>query len=256
MLSYVTIGLQPNWQLHTSDTSTIYKFKSNNIIWDLYENHIDTPSTIIKRNKISLHIKTIKREQGLTKALYESFPSNFLTKEIGALESTWGFNIQSILMEYKGTKLIPKQIITSIYHQQQLNNLEHHLNHSTWHVYAEKNFPLAIPKLYHHPKPELLKLRYNLLFPLTAKCTLCQNQTKNPTLHTIMECEHSLLSLQRNSIWKEYTKTNPELTEFIKSLNPMVAARVMTGLQSTNSPNMVNYMLDVVQNLLCKMFED
>ena len=33
-------------------------FQSTNCEWDFYENNIEPPSTIIKRNKLKLHIKT------------------------------------------------------------------------------------------------------------------------------------------------------------------------------------------------------
>ncbi len=84
-----------------------------------------------------------------------SYPDNFLSQEIKALELLWGFDTNQIISNYTGSKLVPKES----------QKIESNLNQSTWHLYKENTHPTPIPRNIYNPSPDLLKLRFNILFP-------------------------------------------------------------------------------------------
>ncbi len=47
--------------------------------------------------------------QGLENNLHKSFPDNFLTKELKAIENEWGFDLEEYMKKYKGKKLYQKE---------------------------------------------------------------------------------------------------------------------------------------------------
>ena len=62
---------------------------------------------------LSLYIKATKGK-GLESKLIQSFPNNFLTKELQEIEQEWGFNLVEVMHAYKGKKLIPKPAIKEL----------------------------------------------------------------------------------------------------------------------------------------------
>jgi hypothetical protein len=224
--------------------------------WDYFENHIAPPSIIILRNKISLHVKTTRRHQGLTKALYDSFPNNFLSCEIQNAEPIWGFNLTQIVSQYNGKKLTPKQTIKELTQNFIDKNLNNCLLHSSWSTQGDNHSPAPIPIAICNPHPNYLNLRSQLLFPrITSECTLCNDPMPNPITHYLISCQHPLKKLQRNIVWEAYCKADPDLETFIKSQDPSTAARIMTGLQPLNSSMAMSTMLEVGQDTLCKLLE-
>jgi hypothetical protein len=134
---------------------------SKHTTWNFYEQHITPPSEIIRRNKISLHIKAKNSKTGLLKELYQTLPNNFLSKEVNMIESTWGFDSNQIIQQYKGEKIIPKQIIALLLDARIDNHLESTLNESNWNVYKEKQHPAALPLNLNNPTPTYSTLGQN-----------------------------------------------------------------------------------------------
>ena len=82
--------------------------------WDLYENELTPPSLLIKRNKITSYIKSTRNAQGLNLSLLKSFKTNFLLKEIKALEQEWSFTTEDLVQSYTGKELVPKDQIKQL----------------------------------------------------------------------------------------------------------------------------------------------
>ena len=132
--------------------------------------------------------------------LHKSFQDNFLTKELKVIEENWGFNLESIIEEYmktyKGKNLIPKGALKELLQSRIELRLEECLNHSTWNIHREKQYPAPLPLNLRNPPPELLTLRlHTLLPPPNELCTKCGSKTSCPTLHALLECQHALCSL-------------------------------------------------------------
>jgi hypothetical protein len=223
--------------------------------WDFHEQHITPPSMTIKRNKIALFIKA-SRGAGLENTLYNSFPDNFLTKEIRSIEKEWGFDLEEYMMKYKGKKLIPKEALKDLLQSRIETKLEECLNFSTWNVYQEKQFPAPLPLHLHNPPPELLTIRIHTLLPPSKKCPLCGSNPSSPTIHALLECQHSLCLALRYQLWQAYQDAEPDLKAYIKSSPPLVATRVMTGLQLLNSPEANASVLKVAVSTLCKNYTE
>jgi hypothetical protein len=224
--------------------------------WDYFENHIPPPSITVLRNKISLHVKTTRRQQGLTKALYDSFPNNFLSCEIQNSEPAWGFNLTQIVSQYKGKKLTPKQSIKELSQDFTDKNLNNCLLHSSWSTQGNNQPPAPFPLAIRNPHPNYLNLRSQLLFPrINSVCKLCNTPMPNPAIHYLITCQHPLKQLQRNNVWEAYRNADPELETFIKTQTTSTAARIMTGLQPINSSKAMSTMLEVGQDMLCKLFD-
>ena len=232
-------------------------FITDQPLWDFYENHITPPSEVIKRNKVTLYIKTIRRTKGLTHQLHLSFPNNFLVREISYIENTWGCVIQEVINNYKGTKLVPKREVKSLHLTYLDLRLEKALNQSSWNVYQEKQFPAPVPLELHSPPPKYLRIRYNLIFPQTPRlCRFCNILTANKILHRVYECQHPLCVLTRTQVFRSIKNSFPSLADFLQSCSSMVGARVMTGLQLVNSAEAMSLMREVTQSKLCTLDED
>ena len=232
-------------------------YHSEHTTWNFYEQHITPPSEIIRRNKISLHIKAKNSKTGLLKELYQTLPNNFLANEVNMIESTWGFESNQIIQQYKGEKIVPKQTIASLLDDRIDNHLESILNESNWNVYKEKQHPAALPLNLNNPTPDLLNLRSKLIFDTHAtKCSLCEMQTNNAAAHQLLQCQHTWKLILREKIWEKIRQYDPNLLKFIQEAPTMVAARVMTGLQSTSSSHAMNYLLTEVQKDICQIYED
>ena len=65
----------------------------------------------------------------------------------------------------------------------------------------------------------------------------------------------SIKKLQRNNVWEAYRNADPELETFIKTQTTSTAARIMTGLPPINSSKAMSTMLEVGQDMLCKLFD-
>ena len=99
----------------------------------------------------------------------QTLPNNFLSKEVNMIESTWGFESNQIIQQYKGEKIVPKQTIASLLDDRIDNHLESILNESNWNVYKEKQHPAALPLNLNNPTPDLLNLRSKLIFDTHGK---------------------------------------------------------------------------------------
>ena len=211
----------------------------------------------IKRNKIALSIKATKGK-GLESNLHKSFQDNFLTKELKIIEDEWGFNLDEYMKTYKGKNLIPKGALKELLQSRSELRLEECLNQSTWNIHQEKQYPAPLPLNLRNPPPELLTMRFHtLLPPPSGPCTKCGVLTSSPTLHALLECQHALCSgcsALRHQLWQAYQRADPALEEYIKSSPPMVATRVMTGLQLLNSTEANASVLKVAVQTLCKNY--
>jgi hypothetical protein len=93
---------------------------SNHTTCNFYEQHITPPSELIRRNTISLHINVYIKAKNSKR----SIPNNFLSKEVNTIESTWGFDSNQVIQQYKGKQIIPNQIISSLLEARIDNHLE------------------------------------------------------------------------------------------------------------------------------------
>ncbi len=82
----------------------------------------------------------------------------------------------------------------------------------------------------------------------TTRCSLCEMQTNNAAAHQLLQCQHTWKLILREKT-RQY---DPNLLKFIQEAPTMVAARVMTGLQSTSSSHAMNYLLTEVQKIYMK----
>ena len=164
-----------------------------------------------------------------------------------------GLWLQPDQQQYKGEKINPKQIIALLL-DDRIDNLESTLNETNWNVYKEKQHPAALPLNLYNPTPDLLNLRSKLIFDThTTKCPLCEMQTNNAAAHQLLQCQHTWKLILREKIWEKIRQYDPNLLKFIQEAPTMVAARVMTGLQSTSSSHAMNYLLTEVHKDICQI---
>ena len=142
-----------------------------------------------------------------------------------------GFRPRRLHDEIQRKKLIPKEALKDLLQSRIETKLEECLNFSTWNVYQEKQFPAPLPLHLHNPPPELLTIRIHTLLPPSKKCSLCGS---NPSLLHSLPTGMSTLALWYQ-MWQAYQDVEPDLKDYIKSSPPLVATRVMTGLQLLNS---------------------
>ena len=233
------------------------KTESNNLVWDLYEQHIIPPSSLIMRNKITLYIKTTQNPKALNHQLFNSFDSNFLAKEIDTIQLLWGFSIPDILFNYKGEKLVPKQAIKILLASRWDKILAESLLNSTWNVNEEEQPPKALLLTNPNPSKRLLQVRVSILHPSPQTgCLLCNTQCTHPSLHCIFDCPNILKVVLRESMWTAIRNHDPNFESFLKSLTQMQCARVMTGLQQIGASTSTATMLAATQEILCQICYD
>ncbi len=76
------------------------------------------------------------------------------------------------------------------------------------------------------------------------------------TIHALLECQHALCLDLRYQMWQAYHDADPALENYIKSSLPMVATRVMTGLQLLDSAEANASLLKVAVLTLCKNYTE
>jgi hypothetical protein len=87
----------------TKNTKTT-RHHSKHPTWNLYE-HLHPKSS---EGTKYLYTKAKNSKRIFLKEFYETLPNNFLSKEVNMIESTWGFDSNQIIQQYKGEKNNPE----------------------------------------------------------------------------------------------------------------------------------------------------
>ena len=203
---------------------------------EIYEQDTTPPSLIIKRNKLSIYLKSINNQEGLNAALLKSYKSNFLLNEIQSLQHEWNFSIDALTNSYKGKKLFPKQQITDLLNQAIDDHNDHFLQQTNWDRNTEGQNPSRIPLIINKPQINIMKLREKTITSLsTHKCNMCNGNFHSYFLHELNDCAHPLRQNCRAQLWNSIEIYNHDLVVFLKTLTTIQLTRVMAGLKQTES---------------------
>ena len=187
--------------------------------WRIYEHDITPPSLIIKRNKLSIYLKSINNLEGLNAALLKSFKSNFLHTEIQCLQKEWNFNANELNNKHKGTKLIPKQQISDLLIQAIDDHNDQFLENTSWNQKTEGQNPSRITLSMNKPHNNIMKLRERAILSLTTHtCSMCKGTFRSHFQHDLNDCAHPLRQNCRAHLWNSIEKHNLDLFAFLKTL--------------------------------------
>ena len=187
--------------------------------WRIYEHDITPPSLIIKRNKLSIYLKSINNLEGLNAALLKSFKSNFLHTEIQCLQKEWNFNANELNNKHKGTKLIPKQQISDLLIQAIDDHNVQFLENTSWNQKTEGQNPSRITLSMNKPHNNIMKLRERAILSLTTHtCSMCKGTFRSHFQHDLNDCAHPLRQNCRAHLWNSIEKHNLDLFAFLKTL--------------------------------------
>jgi hypothetical protein len=220
--------------------------------WRIYEHDITPPSLIIKRNKLTIYLKSINNLEGLNAALLKSFKSNFLHKEIQSLQKEWKFTIDELSNSYTGTKLVPKQQITDLLNQTIDDHNDQFLENTNWDRNTEGQIPSRIPITMNKPHNNIMKLRERAIMSLsTHKCNMCNGNFRSHFQHELNDCAHPLRQNCRAQLWNSIEKHNHALSVFLKTLTTLQLTRVMAGLTQTESEETNVFLLKLTNEIYC-----
>jgi hypothetical protein len=220
--------------------------------WRLYEQDITPPSLIIKRNKLSIYLKSKNNQKGLNAALLKSYKSNFLLKEIKSLQLEWKFSIDALTNSYKGTKLTPKEQITELLNQAIDEQNVRCLQLTNWDGNTEGQYPSRIPPGINKPQIKFMKLREKTITSLTTyKCTMCTGSFQSYFLHELNDCAHPLRQHCRSQLWNSIEAHSHDLHAFLKTLTTIQLTRVMAGLIQTESEETNVFLTKLTNEIYC-----
>ena len=247
--SFISKTLHSTWSADLPDQNNN---ESPLIHWRLYEHDITPPSLIIKRNKLSLYLKSINNLEGLNAAIIKSFKSNFLHAEIQHLQTEWNFSAIDLNNKYKGTKLFPKQQISDLLNQAIDDHNDQFLVNTNWDQKTEGQKPSRITLSMNKPHNNIMKLRERAILSLTTHtCSMCKGTFCSQFQHDLNDCAHPLRQRSREHLWSNIEKQNCELFAFLKSLTPTQFTRVMAGLTQTQSEETNAFLLKLTNEIYC-----
>ena len=222
--------------------------------WDLFENELTPPSLLIKRNKITLYIKSTRNVQGLNLSLLKSFKFNFLLKEIKLLEQEWSFTTEDLVQSYTGKKLVPKDQIKQLLNKsiETFTNTFLDTTNWFWDSSTEGYQPARLPDTINKPNIQLLQIRREVITQIQSQsCNLCNGKFNSQFHHCLHDCSNPMQLLSRKQLWESIVKKDKQLELFLKSLPKNQLTRVMAGLQQTQSIEANYFLIQLTQETYC-----